>query len=179
MSCTWWHQVALPDLLCTTLHSFCAPGSWPVRPGLWEGGWTEVNVGYLLSIFFHRVTRSLFSLLSQATAPSGRYHFPIALAPATMFTPLTLRLEMEGAACPVRGTLRAWCKMGDSLYQPGFPFSDLAWGSWLPTPSISGRLSSPLADLQTLPLSKNLPTKYLGFLDHFSIQMRQLQNFKL
>lgn len=57
MSCTWWHHVALPDPLCTTLHSFCAPGSWPVRPGLWEGGWTEVNVGYLSSIFFHRVTR--------------------------------------------------------------------------------------------------------------------------
>jgi hypothetical protein len=47
----WWHHVAPSDPFCTTLYLFCAPGSWRVRSGPWEGGWTEVNLGYLLSIF--------------------------------------------------------------------------------------------------------------------------------
>jgi hypothetical protein len=36
----------------------------------------------------------------------------------------------------------AWCKMEDSLYKQGFSFLYLGWGSWLPTFSTWGRVSS-------------------------------------
>jgi hypothetical protein len=70
--------------------------------------------------------------------------------------------------------------MEESLYQPGFPFSDLVWGSWIPTPSTWGRLSSPwqTSGLPLLP-SKNPASKYLGFRECLCLQMRHSQNFKL
>jgi hypothetical protein len=98
----------------------------------------------------------------------------------------TLLIKVTVYYCP-DSFLELCTKWMTSLYQQGFFFSDLVWGSQPPTSYTWERRSSdwqtpssnssfPL--LASTPTLKNLPSKYLGLLECLSMQTRHLQNFK-
>lgn len=136
----------------------------------------------------HTIRWGLSEILCIEHLATGSFSFPVKshvrlsicdvfspriIFPGKVFTVYSLLCEADSLSFKILYILSQFSQ------EKCFLFSDLVRGSWIPYP-LSGEGWTVLGrPTNFLFPNKNPPSSYMGFLEHLSIQIRYLQNFKL